>query len=1656
MAVSEMCSTVDAIRAFLEHLVDPILQEKPSISDDPSLSLQHKVAKQVHSVVLLYNYYHRKQNPELEFVAFKEFCKLIVDLRPALLPYMKFTQNPVEGDLVDVEQQLSLTEKAIMSSYDICTLLDASKKVPNIEGWPVSKVAVLLVDSKKENCFLRSCSITDGAWSLIEKDVDASNQISETTSEIKTYKKRRIIKKPSNDGLNEGQILRVGYSVVKEAAGVNTIDIVLLKSYTVYSQSKEKTASRFYIMKCSQPINEGFIQIPIKDLVERFRGPLVKRSSSSWKLTPVVEYFHVLPYSEIISEWISRETLSNSLEDSKLEEKQFPKIEVTESHVRKDGMSIALDNKPSSDTIVALNQKENNGCGTIIRCGSIKENRDMDADNSLVFPSKNKEECHKHIAESQVSSDGMSIALDNKPCSDTIVALNQKEKNGCGTVISRGSIKADQDMDADNSLVFASKNKEECEKHIAESHVSNDGMSIALDNKTCSDSIVALNQKEKNDCGTVISRGSIKADQDMDADNSLVFASKNKEEFHKHIAESHVSNDGMSVGLDNMPCSDSIVALNQKENSDCGTVIRCGSIKEDQDMDLDNSLVFPSKNKEECQEHIAETHVSNDGMSNDFENKPCSDDTIVAVNQKENNDCGTIIRCGSIKEDRDMDAENSLVFPSKNKEECQEHIAKLHVSNDDMSIGLDNKPCSDTIVALNQKENNDCGTIIRCGSIKEDRDMDAENSLVFPSKYKEECQKHIAESHVSSDVLSDGLENKPCSDDTIVALKQKENDGCSTIIKCGSIKEDQDMDADNSLVFPSKNKECQEHIAQLHVSSDGMSIGHDNKPCSDTMVALNQKENNGCSTIIQSGSIKEDQDMDADNCLVFLSKNKEDCQKHIADTLQINEDQKIENPSVQLHSNECTSPSEVEKVGSARMQITEGGIKDQSAFDKILTNATLENESIEKCTLIAYNSNTVLEKVPIFIASNGKMGLSDVCPTVDAVRAFLEHLVDPMLPAKASIRDDLPLSQQLKLAKQVHSVVLLYNYYHRKQHPELEFVAFKDFCKLIVDLRPVLSLYMKFTQKPNETDLVDMEQQLSLTEKAITGSCDICTHLDASKSVPNIEAWPVSKVAVLLVNSKKENCFLLFCSITDGVWSVIEKDVDSCNQISEVTNGINHAYKKRRVIKKPTENGLNVDDDEFVQVGYSAVKEATGINSIDIMLLESYTVYSHSKEKTASRFYIMKCSQPTTEGFIQVPIKDLIDSFRGPLLKRSSSSWTVTSAVEYFHVLPYSEIISEWISRETFSNSLQDSKLVEKQFTKHDVTDSYASSDGMSVGFDNKSCHDTIEALNQKEINDCDTITRCGSVKENQDMDVDNSSVFPSKNKKERKRSVKTLQVSADQKVQHHSNECTSPIQAEKVVSTRKHITEGGIKDQSAFDKITEGGIKDQSAFDKITEGGIKDQSGFDKFCADTTFEHESVEKCTPNANNSNIDLEKIRTFIASKGKILSQTAVNALKRKRNTLALQKRLIEDEISVCNMKIQRWLIGEEDGDDTELKIDSIIEGCNGTWLRNQGRMCQYLEGQCLRPSVKSKRLTEAVLTLQSPCEELDEICYENNWIIPTYDVSASNGEFQANVTVKGVDFEFSCKGNPCSFPLEARNSAAAQMLTKLRSMAKSAL
>lgn len=128
----------------------------------------------------------------------------------------------------------------------------------------------------------------------------------------------------------------------------------------------------------------------------------------------------------------------------------------------------------------------------------------------------------------------------------------------------------------------------------------------------------------------------------------------------------------------------------------------------------------------------------------------------------------------------------------------------------------------------------------------------------------------------------------------------------------------------------------------------------------------------------------------------------------------------------------------------------------------------------------------------------------------------------------------------------------------------------------------------------NEDDLTNVEKQLSLTEKTIMGACNVCKYLDASKNAPNIEGWPISKVAILLIDSKKEYCFLPFGSITMGVWSVVEKSLDTSSQVSEVASGTKLTYRMKRASRNTTKDELKVNEDVLLQVGYSAVREATG------------------------------------------------------------------------------------------------------------------------------------------------------------------------------------------------------------------------------------------------------------------------------------------------------------------------------------------------------------------------------------------------------------------------------------------------------------------------------
>ncbi|KAK4415855.1 hypothetical protein Salat_2692900 [Sesamum alatum] len=298
-----------------------------------------------------------------------------------------------------------------------------------------------------------------------------------------------------------------------------------------------------------------------------------------------------------------------------------------------------------------------------------------------------------------------------------------------------------------------------------------------------------------------------------------------------------------------------------------------------------------------------------------------------------------------------------------------------------------------------------------------------------------------------------------------------------------------------------------------------------------------------------------------------------------------------------------------------------------------------------------------------------------VGPTEDVLQALMQTLVHPLLPTRVS-SVPLSLDAMTSVAKQMHAVVLLYNYHHRKQKPELMFLEFSFFCKLALIVSPPLIAFMDrmIESKSMEKNGAE-DHQLSVTEKAIKDACDIAAALDASRDVPEIEGWPISKVAVLLLDSKQENCLLQFGAVTKGVWSLIEKEQKD-HSINPEMSADGTAGKKR---KRNIRNGSS--DIEFLQLAFDAVKDVTGIYDSELEVLETHLTYSLSEEKSAACFYMMQCRRSFSFNE-QVPIKFLVESLHGPLAKKVAYGfWKTTSVVEYYHIIPYAEFISSWLSR---------------------------------------------------------------------------------------------------------------------------------------------------------------------------------------------------------------------------------------------------------------------------------------------------------------------------------------------------------------------------------------
>ncbi|KAF5190014.1 hypothetical protein FRX31_020398 [Thalictrum thalictroides] len=780
----------------------------------------------------------------------------------------------------------------------------------------------------------------------------------------------------------------------------------------------------------------------------------------------------------------------------------------------------------------------------------------------------------------------------------------------------------------------------------------------------------------------------------------------------------------------------------------------------------------------------------------------------------------------------------------------------------------------------------------------------------------------------------------------------------------------------------------------------------------------------------------------------------------------------------------------------------------------------------------------------------------EAVPTEEAVNALLDCLVDPLLPRKASqLIDPSNIPLQQSIAKQMHAVVLVYNYYHRKQFPELEFLDYKSFCEFAVKAKPSMKAFFQDMENCNG----DENENLSITEKAIMKACKISLELEAA---PSMEMWPTAKVAVFLMDSRQENCSLYFGDTTEGVWSLIEK--------SDAETGDNSFFRAK---KRPVGRILISDENRLRQLAISAVKEKTGLDQINLVILESHVTYSLSQEKTTARLFIMKCKS-VKEDLFEFPIKDAIDSLQGPLVKKSSFGCEAVDTVMYFHLFPYAEILTDWFSRKVSGNGSVHNKrenitkifsprsakrmtisptekgegspiscpnsylLVPKTSCSEKVNqkdnDNYDLSRNQNIGEIKSSkggrnsstvlVDDTesdirstksdsavkkttekivesigtlktaglpvfkaksAENLDAKE-NGEDHMSRCHNIDEDKsqnfcgpiekrktdpqiDNDTNSGSVVKDTQEKIEGSSgtcqtadfhVLETKTTENLDAKENDNYHVSNIHdIDEVISSRfpprvfvdHAVTASGLITAHCSSAVKEGVVDptrracDRKSID-VNIVGRNDicSTGFP--CQDSALKRDLY--LVPPKSGSQ-DYGKIQAMLTSKADELSRASLKALSMKQNELCHQQRHLEDEIAQCEKKIQTILSGGED--DFLLKIESILEACNVTC----GRGATGTQEEHAPRGIKRKRLSEAILSLQSPCQELDAICSENNWILPRYTVVSSTGGFQSNVIVRGIEFECSDAGEVRGNATEARESAAARLLSKLRTMASEA-
>ncbi|THU48390.1 hypothetical protein C4D60_Mb09t25730 [Musa balbisiana] len=640
-----------------------------------------------------------------------------------------------------------------------------------------------------------------------------------------------------------------------------------------------------------------------------------------------------------------------------------------------------------------------------------------------------------------------------------------------------------------------------------------------------------------------------------------------------------------------------------------------------------------------------------------------------------------------------------------------------------------------------------------------------------------------------------------------------------------------------------------------------------------------------------------------------------------------------------------------------------------------------------------------------------------VVPMDDVVQALIEHLVEPLLPARVSSAESPTIDQQNSVAKQachysifdllvflMHSVVLLYNYYHRKQFPRLEFLCFEAFCKVATIAKPILLTYMNVMHK-NAEELQDLVQQLSVMEKKIMDACNISKTLDALKNAPNMDGWLVSRVAVFLVDASKEKCFLDFGSMTQGVWSLVEKEIEKPIALVNSRKMKKHASKNKS-FSCDYSDGLFENEDSLQQIAFSVMEQKTGISCSKFSILERHLTYSLTQEKTTIRLYVMKSMEVVTDGLVEFSIKDVLTSLSGPLIVTGLTP-EVTSAVAYrdgyvtiylieCHLKPREAPHADFLDLprhlpEVSECSLQSDRVLTVE--SHEMNNL----SGQVEQIVDTSSNNISKAANEVTNKKCSSLhpTNGPSNGCTEQVDMLNSVKKPhitKSNEGETFGQVEQIVATSNNNIGKTANELTS----NKISSLhpRNDPSNGCTEQADTLNSAKKPRVtksNDGETFGRKSVHLNSQDAASPSFLPLLPVQHTSE------------NYDEFNFVMASKRNDLLQASLRILIKRRNDLVQQQRCLGDEIARCEMNIQ-----------------AIVNA-------NEPALCVLWE--------------------------LDDMCCENGWILPRYNVLPSTADryFQASVTVRGIDFEMTAHGDSMSSPCEARLAAATNMLSKIRSM-----